>query len=193
MSQALLSVGCPSSCPPSPWGGWYSTNAAWSPSGEQVAGALLLDLFPADFESAVPAVAWSPDGKRIVTLSEDQVGRVWDASTGESLLIFTGLSGADCAQWSPSGDRILASGLGGVAKVWDANNGDQVAAYDVGTMAVASWSPDGELVAINDHDGNLKVYPAWQTLDALVAYAKECCLFRALTPEERAQFGLPPR
>jgi WD40 repeat protein/DNA-binding SARP family transcriptional activator len=340
VSEALLSVGCQPSCPPSPWGGWYS-NAAWSPSGEQVAGgyadgtvvvwdvltgaelgrmqirqegdselsaitsvewsptgelilgastdggttvwdadsgverlrvsghegwvqgaiwspdgsrfvtyardgaakvwdaasgellvtfiehnpfsaswspdgrrivtadllggsnsakiwdpssgAVLLDLFPADFESAVPAVAWSPDGTRIFTLSEDQVGRVWDAATGEQVLSFTGLSGADCAMWSSSGNRVLASGLGGVAKVWDANNGNQVATYNIGTQGTASWSPDGMLIAINDFDGNLKVYPAWQTLDELIAYAKECCLVRELTPEERAQFGLPLR
>ncbi len=36
VSQAILSLGCQPSCPPAPWGGWYS-NAAWSPSGEQVA------------------------------------------------------------------------------------------------------------------------------------------------------------
>jgi WD40 repeat protein len=167
------------------------TNSAkiWDPG----AGAELLDLFPADFGAAVPAVAWSPDGTRIVTLSEDQVGRVWDATDGEQLLTFTGLSGADGAMWSPTGDRILASGLGGVAKVWDANNGNQVATFNIGAMAVASWSPDGTLMAVNDFHGNLKVYPAWQTLDELIAYAKECCLVRELIPEERAQFGLPPR
>jgi hypothetical protein len=32
----------------------------------------------------------------------------------------------------------------------------------------------------------------WQTTDDLIEYAKECCVFRQLTPEEREQFGLPP-
>ncbi len=152
---------------------------------------MLLDLFPDDFGSAVSSVAWSPDGTRIVTFSEDQTGRVWDAATGEQILSFTGLSGADSAMWSPSGDRILAAGMSGVATVWDASSGNQVFAHNVGTMASASWSPDGTLIAINDFNGNLQVYPAWQTLDELVAYAKECCLVRELTAEERAQFGLP--
>jgi hypothetical protein len=58
-------------------------------------------------------------------------------------------------------------------------------------MAVASWSPDGEHIAISDFDGNLKIYPAWQTLEELVGYASECCVVRELTPEERQQFGLP--
>jgi len=185
--------------------------ASWSSDGQRIvtadlvggsnsakiwdagSGTVLLDLFPADFGSPVSAVAWSPDGTRIVTFSTDQVGQVWDAATGEQLLSFTGLSSADLAMWSPSGDRILAAGLGGVATVWDASSGNQVFAHNIGTMGLASWSPDGRLIAINDFDGNLKIYPAWQTLDELIAYAQECCLVRKLTPEERAQFGLPPR
>jgi hypothetical protein len=61
------------------------------------------------------------------------------------------------------------------------------------TPGDASWSPDGTAIAIGYFDGDLKVYPAWQSLEELVAYAKDCCVLRHLTPEERTQFGLPPR
>jgi hypothetical protein len=30
----------------------------------------------------------------------------------------------------------------------------------------------------------------WQSTEELIQYAKECCVFRELTPEERQQFGL---
>jgi len=34
---------------------------------------------------------------------------------------------------------------------------------------------------------------AWDSsLRELRAYARQCCVIRRLTPEERAQFGLPP-
>jgi hypothetical protein len=32
---------------------------------------------------------------------------------------------------------------------------------------------------------------AWQSTEDLIAYARECCVMRELTPEERQQFGLP--
>jgi WD40 repeat protein len=185
--------------------------ADWSPDGQRIVtadllggtnsakiwdartGEVLLDLFPKDYESAVSTAAWSPDGTRIVTFSEDQIGRVWDAATGKQLLSFNGLAGTDGVAWSPSGDRFLTAGLGGIAKVWDADSGDQVFAHGIGTMGYANWSPDGTLLAINDFSGYLRIYPAWQNLDELVAYARECCMIRELTAEERGQFGLPPR
>ena len=57
----------------------------------------------------------------------------------------------------------------------------------------ASWSPEGNYIAVSDFDGNLWIFPAWQTRDELVEYAKECCVIRDLSPEERERFGLPER
>jgi hypothetical protein len=37
------------------------------------------------------------------------------------------------------------------------------------------------------------IHPVWQSTDDLIAYARECCVWRELTSEERQQFGLPPR
>jgi hypothetical protein len=39
----------------------------------------------------------------------------------------------------------------------------------------------------------LQVFPVWDSLQELIDYAKECCVVRELTPDEREQFGLPPR
>jgi hypothetical protein len=36
-----------------------------------------------------------------------------------------------------------------------------------------------------------RVFRVWLSVEELIAYAKECCVFRELTPEERQQFGLP--
>jgi hypothetical protein len=55
------------------------------------------------------------------------------------------------------------------------------------------WSPDGKRIVVSSSDGTAKVLPAWQTTQELIDHAKECCVVRELTPEEREQFGLPPR
>ena len=42
-------------------------------------------------------------------------------------------------------------------------------------------------------DGKTSLYPTWLTTEELIAYAKECCLVRELTEEERQLFGLSQR
>ena len=188
-----------------PWRG------SWSPDGSRIltvdynseiggakvwdaaTGEVLLDLFPADFAYGVATGAWSPDGTRIVTFSEDALGRVWDAENGEELLVFTAVSGGEDAMWSPNGERFLVAGLSGVVKVYDAASGEELLNYEIGVPSGASWSPDGNYIAVSDFDGNLWIFPAWQTLEALKEYARECCVIRELSAEEREMFGLPER
>jgi WD40 repeat protein len=185
---------------------------SWSPDGSRIVsadfestgggatvrnsatGEVLLNLFPADFSFGVGAVAYSPDGTRIVAFSEDGLGRVFDASSGEALLTFPGVVGTwGGATWSPSGTRFLIGGSSGAVKVFDATTGNEVVSLTIGMAAQASWSPDGTRFAVGDWDGNLSIYPAWESLEELIDYAHECCIFRELTHEEREQFGLPDR
>jgi hypothetical protein len=56
-----------------------------------------------------------------------------------------------------------------------------------------NWSPDGKYVAAGGYFNPPVVRRAWQSTEDLIAYAKECCVTRTLTPEECQQFGLPER
>jgi WD40 repeat protein len=65
----------------------------------------------------VSNVAFSPDGKRLVTASGDKTVKVWDAETGQELLTLKGGGGI---AFSPDGHR-LASGTGaGTVTIYDA-------------------------------------------------------------------------
>ena len=46
---------------------------------------------------AVTSVAFSPDGQRIVTGSDDQTAKVWEAASGRELLTLKGHSGRICS------------------------------------------------------------------------------------------------
>jgi WD40 repeat protein/serine/threonine protein kinase len=187
-------------------------SASWSPDGTRIVtsdlasefgsakvwdaatGKVLLDLFPEDFGFGISGVAWSPDGSRIATFSGDGLGRIWDADIGEELQKFTAVSGVvgPYIEWSPSGERILTAGDVGEVKIWDAETGSELLNFPIsGFTAFASWSPKGNSIAVGDYDGNLNFFPAWDTTDDLVEHAKECCIVRQLTPEERERFGLP--
>ena len=161
----------------------------WDPTTAEA----LLTLLPDDLAYAISAVDWSPDGSRIVTFSEDRLGRLWDAATGQLIGTFTASSWEFVARWSPSGNRFLVGGPHGL-RVWDAHTLKQVVGYPAGTHnSSGSWSPDGTAIAIGYANGDLKIFPAWESVEELVAYAKAHCVLRALTPEERTQFGLPER
>ena len=57
-------------------------------------------------------------------------------------------------------------------------------------LRYVKWSPDGQHLVT----GGLRLSPAvwrvWQSKEELLEYAKQCCVIRALTPQERQQFGL---
>jgi WD40 repeat protein len=55
-------------------------------------------------------VAWSPDGKRLATGSNDGTAKVWDAATGQELLTLRGNTGfVYSVAWSPDGKRLAAA------------------------------------------------------------------------------------
>jgi hypothetical protein len=67
------------------------------------------------------AVAFSPDGKRIVTGSADQTVKLWDAETGAELFTLRGHGGNIlCLAMSADGQRIVSGSIDNTAKVWDA-------------------------------------------------------------------------
>ena len=95
-------------------------------------------------------MAWSPDGKRLATASDDQTAKVWDAASGQELLTLSGHSGGVYSvAWSPDGKRLATASDDQTAKVWDAASGQEVLTLKATAAYVNSvaWSPDGKRLA----------------------------------------------
>jgi WD40 repeat protein len=190
----------------------YIHHINWSPEGGRIlntkyaggatiwdakTGELLLDLFPAGYESFFADAAWTQDGQRVFLLGTDGVMNVFDSVTGEKLFQFTTPESLVASiSLSPNAERVLIGGHEGGATVWDVDTGTEVLRYEVGGFVLAAYSPDGSRVMITNTEGDtgsVQIFPTWQSAEELIDYAKECCVLRELTAEERELFGLPPR
>jgi hypothetical protein len=98
------------------------------------------------------------------------------------------------ADWSPDGSLIASTDDTGSVRIWDPATGQEVNRFNVGFAPLfIDWSPDGMQMLISGTGSHIpEIRRVWQSTEDLVSYAKECCVFRELTPEERQQFGLPP-
>ena len=98
---------------------------------------------------------FSPDGSTVLTSSDDNTARLWDARTGASRAELRGHTrSVNSAVFSPDGSTVLTSSDDNTARLWDARTGDSIAELRGHTHAVweAVFSPDGAAVLTRSGD-----------------------------------------
>ncbi|CCA75858.1 related to WD40-repeat protein (notchless protein) [Serendipita indica DSM 11827] len=114
-------------------------------------------------DSGVTTVAFSPDGHRVVSGSEDGTMRFWDAETGEQ--IGEPLEGHTDPVWSvafsPDGRRIASGSDDSTVRLWDVEAGKQLweslGGHTDSVMSVA-FSPDGRQIVSGSDDETIRLW-----------------------------------
>lgn len=116
-----------------------------------------------DHAGPLRSASFTPDGKRLVTVSDDGTGRVWEAQTGTPLFELRGHRGpVRFVEFSPDSRYAVTTSPDTTARVWDVETGREVAVLQGHSKNVlrAAFSPDGRYVATASVDNTARVWEA---------------------------------
>ena len=124
-------------------------------------------------ENSVFSVAITPDGKRIVSGSDDNTVRLWDISgnpIGHLMPLHEG--SVFSVAISPDGKRIVSGSYDNTVRLWDISGnpiGQPLRGHKGSVMSVA-FSPDGKMIVSGSYDGTVRLWRGgWR------AWLEVCC------------------
>lgn len=143
-----------------------------SPDGDRMAGAFgvigvrdartgaVLDTL-AGHAGLIFSVAFTPDGRRLVSGSMDATIRVWDVGSGEAVRIIATDWPQPFLAVSPDGDRLATGSPDHRVYLWplsaDGSEPTVIGEHDKTVTGVA-FSPDGSRLASSSLDGTVKIW-----------------------------------
>jgi WD40 repeat protein len=122
----------------------------------------------------VKAVAFSPDGKRVVSACNDGTVKTWDVTTGQEIgSVHLRIRIPDRAWFSPDTRRLAWTCRDAVIKVWDTATGREQFTRQPNTHNNKSvaFSPDGSRIALAGFDGTVRLLDSSSGREMLTIYA----------------------
>lgn len=142
--------------------------------------------------SPVNAVAFSPDGKLLITAGRDNEARLWDVKSGHLRDTFIGhTSWIWNAVFSPDGNYVLTASQDRTARLWNIATRRTLRVFPGhGEAAVANaiFAPDGRTIALSSFDGSTQRTPA-DLADMVHSVCRR--MLRSITTEERLLYSIP--
>src|SRR5262249_44887718 len=114
-------------------------------------------------EGAVERATFSPDGSRVITGARDGTARVWNARSGEQILLLRQPGNNTAALFGHDGMRVLNASASSDPTLWDAKTGKKIWTEQGYIISSATFSPDGRRFATAH--GFERTVKIWSTED----------------------------
>lgn len=104
-------------------------------------------------------VAFSRDGRLVLTRDVDNTARLWDVHTGGQIRRFEVHDRVQSVAFSPDGARVLTGGMEGTARLWDVETGGEILrlkGHD--RFWSVAFSPDGTRVLTGSVEGTARLW-----------------------------------
>ncbi|NQU03256.1 MAG: caspase family protein [Syntrophaceae bacterium] len=106
-------------------------------------------------------LAFSPDGKRLISGSADFTARIWDVRTHKTIHTLKGHTETIYAvAFSPDGTRAVTGSYDNTLKLWNANSGALIKTLKGhnGKVRSAAFTPNGEYLLSGSHDKTIRMW-----------------------------------
>jgi hypothetical protein len=136
----------------------------WHYNWRRLAGAE--KFFLKGHTNRVSGVAFSPDGKRIVSGSWDNILKVWDVATGQEVLTLKGANVYSSVAFSPDGKQLVSVGIENL-EFWDLSTRQKkvlALKREPGFVRNLVLSPDGKRAVSSWNQTQDSLRGSWKTL-----------------------------
>ncbi len=116
-------------------------------------------VLPVGHTDLVRSASFSADGKYVVTVSDDNTARIWEASSGKEVRLLH-MERVRSASFSSDGKYLVSASGDSTARIWEVSSGKEIHVLKGHRSYVysASFSADGKYVVTSSVDSTVRIW-----------------------------------